>query len=73
MKDLKIVFLKDFDEGNVDGVIVIGNAMVTMEDVQSAIDKVKEEVELYSYEDIEKALPNGCKLYWVNSDQMVYY
>ena len=71
MKDLKVFFLKDFEVGNVDGVIVVDN--VAMEDVQNAIDKVKEEEELYSYEDIEKALPNGCKLYWVNNDQIVYY
>ena len=71
MKDLKMFFLKDFDEGSIDGVIVVDN--VAMEDIQSAIDKVKEEVELYTYEDIEKALPNGCKLFWVDNNQAVYY
>ena len=74
MKDLKVFFLKDFEDGGIDGVIVVDN--VTMEDVQKAIDKVKDEVELYSYEDIEKALPNGCKLFWVdseNNDQIVYF
>ena len=71
MKNLKVVFLKDFDDGSLDGVIVMDN--VSMEDVQDAINKIKEEVELYSYEDIEMALPNGCKLFWVKSDQIVYY
>lgn len=71
MKDLKVVFLKDFDEGSIDGVIIVDN--VSMKDIQDAIDKVKEEVELYSYEDIESALPNGCKLFMVNDDQIVYF
>ena len=68
---LKVIFLKDFDENSTDGVIIAEET--TAEEIQEVIEKVKEEIELYSWEDIEEALPKDCKLYWANEDQAVYY
>ena len=71
MEELKVVFLKDLEENSVDGVIIAKKSSV--EDIQEAIDKVKEEVEYYDWEDIEQALPDDCKLLWINNSEVVDY
>lgn len=71
MEDLKITFLKDLEENCVDGVII--STKSTVEDIQEAIDNVKAEVELYDWTDIEGALPDDCKLLWVNNGEVVDY
>ena len=71
MEELKVVFLKDLEENSIDGVIIAEKSSV--EDIQEAIDKVKENVEYYDWEDIEQALPDDCKLLWVNNSEVVDY
>ncbi len=71
MEDLKVIFLKDLEENSVDGVILATKS--TMEDIQEAIDNVKEENDLYTWADIENALPDDCKLLWVSNSEVVDY
>lgn len=71
MEELKVLFLKDFEEGTIDGVILAKKS--TMEDIQEVIDNVKMEVENYDWTDIEQALPDDCELLWVNNGEVVYY
>lgn len=71
MEGLKVIFLTDLEEVNVDGVILATES--NAKDVQEAINKVKEEIELYTWEDIEEGLPDDCKLYWNKNNEEVYY
>ena len=74
MKDNMIVtFLKDMNDGNVDGVIISTESK--REDIQEIINKVVEENELYTLDDIKQALPKDCMLFdrWFNVGGAVYY
>lgn len=71
MEALKVIFLTDLEDANVDGVIIATKS--NKKDVQEAINKVKEEIELYTWEDIEEGLPDDCKLYWNKYSDDVYY
>lgn len=56
-----VFLLKDIEEGTVDAVIIAENS--TAEEIQSAINKVKEEKSgSYQWSDLISALPVGCKV-----------
>lgn len=68
----KMFFLKDVVEDSVDGVIISGTS--TKEDVQIAIDSVRSK-EDWTFEDIEEALPDDCRVYtlWCGEIENVWY
>ena len=72
---MKVFLLKDLCEDSIDAVIISTNENVTVEQIQNAIDKTKEEkYHDWQWEDIVNCLPHGCEIYdkWSDIDIITY-
>lgn len=69
---MKVILLKDLDEGCVDAVIIA--SVSTTEDIENAISKAKENNPFYEWDDLLNALPNDCMLFdkWSNLEEIYY-
>lgn len=69
---MRVILLKDLDEGCVDGVIIAN--VSTTEDIENAISKAKENNPFYEWDDLINALPDDCVLYdkWGNLETVYY-
>lgn len=70
MKDIKIYFLKDLDEGCVDAVVIAKTS--TKEHIQDAIYKARQ-IENYTWNDIIECLPSDCQVYDKWNCDTIYY
>lgn len=70
---MKVILLKDIDDGTVDAVIVTN--VTSAKEIEERIQRVKEEKEGdYQWEDIVSCLPSDCVMYdrW-SSLEVAYY
>lgn len=69
---MRIVILKDMDEGSVDAVIVAQES--TAQDIENAITRAKTNPD-YQWEDLINELPKDCIVYdtWHGGFNTVYY
>lgn len=69
---MKIVILKDKDEGCVDAVIV--SNVSTTQDIENAIERARANPD-YQWEDLLNELPKDCTVYdkWFGGLETIYY
>ena len=68
----KVYFLREIADNSVDAVIFAETS--TKEEIQEAINKVKSEIDCFTWEDLLEALPEDCKIYdrWENNEEIYY-